>query len=45
MLKTESLQAEVNGRPILKGLSLAADAGEVHMMMGLNGAGLAERRR
>jgi len=39
MLKIENLQAEVDGKPILKGLSLALKAGEVHAIMGPNGAG------
>ena len=39
MLKIEKLHAEVDGKPILKGLSLALNAGEVHAIMGPNGAG------
>ena len=39
MLKIENLHAEVDGKPILKGLSLALNAGEVHAIMGPNGAG------
>lgn len=39
MLKIENLSAEVDGKPILKGLSLEVKAGEVHAIMGPNGAG------
>jgi Fe-S cluster assembly ATP-binding protein len=39
MLKIEYLHAEVDGKPILKGLSLSVNAGEVHAIMGPNGAG------
>ena len=39
MLKIENLHAEVDGKPILKGLSLALNPGEVHAIMGPNGAG------
>lgn len=39
MLTISNLQAEVDGKPILKGLSLALNAGEVHAIMGPNGAG------
>jgi Fe-S cluster assembly ATP-binding protein len=39
MLKIENLHAEVDGKPILKGLSLALNAGEIHAIMGPNGAG------
>jgi Fe-S cluster assembly ATP-binding protein len=39
MLSIKNLSAEVDGKPILKGLSLEIPAGEVHAIMGPNGAG------
>ena len=39
MLKIENLHATVAEKPILKGLSLAINAGEIHAIMGPNGAG------
>ena len=39
MLNIINLHAEIDGKPILKGLSLTIDAGKVHAIMGPNGAG------
>lgn len=39
MLRIENLHAEVEGHPILKGLDLSVNAGEVHAIMGPNGSG------
>ena len=39
MLKIENLHASVGGREILKGLSLELRPGQVHAVMGPNGAG------
>ncbi|MFC3712474.1 Fe-S cluster assembly ATPase SufC [Sphingoaurantiacus capsulatus] len=39
MLIISDLHAEVDGKPILKGLSLTVNPGEVHAIMGPNGAG------
>ncbi|MFT3884363.1 MAG: Fe-S cluster assembly ATPase SufC [Flavobacteriales bacterium] len=39
MLKIDNLQARIEGKEILKGLSLEVKAGEVHAIMGPNGSG------
>jgi Fe-S cluster assembly ATP-binding protein len=39
MLEIENLQVSVDGKPILKGLNLEVNKGEVHAIMGPNGSG------
>ncbi len=39
MLKIENLHVTVDGKPILKGIDLELEAGQVHAIMGPNGSG------
>jgi len=39
MLDVQNLQAEIKGKPILKGVNLTVNPGETHAIMGLNGSG------
>jgi Fe-S cluster assembly ATP-binding protein len=39
MLKIKDLHVEVDGKPILKGINLDIEAGQVHAIMGPNGSG------
>jgi len=39
LLEIENLHASVDGTPILKGLDLVVEAGEIHAIMGPNGSG------
>ena len=39
LLVIDNLHVTVEGKPILKGLSLTVDAGQVHALMGPNGSG------
>ena len=39
MLEVKDLYAEIDGKPILKGLNMTVNPGEVHAIMGPNGSG------
>lgn len=39
MLQIHNLHATVGDKPILKGLSVSINAGDIHAIMGPNGAG------
>ena len=39
LLEIKDLHAEIDGKPILKGINLIVNVGEIHAVMGPNGAG------
>ena len=40
MLEIKDLHASINGKEILKGINLTVNPGEIHALMGQNGAGM-----
>ena len=45
MLEITELHVRAGGKPILNGLSLAVNAGEIHAIMGPNGTRVCRGRR
>ena len=45
MLEIKDLHASINGKEILKGINLTIRDGEVHALMGQNGAGKRSEER
>ena len=45
MLTIKNLHATVDDKPILNGINLTIKAGEIHAVMGPNGAGKVKRKK